>query len=298
MTVKPRSIAFHLGAHKTATSHLQRCLKKASEALAADGVQYHGPEKFRSETGTIPALFGFRQGRSAGDDRPDPQAQLAALSQGADRLVLSEENFIGVLNSPRGLAIRRRYKAAGERLSALSTAIGQDVDVFLGIRRPTGFINSAYGQMLLGGQVRPLGIFLRRNPMSSVDWLDVVTRIRQARGVGQVTVWRYEDYAALFPQIVTGLVGAVPSRHVQWVERSVNPGLSAAAVAEILHRAAHDDVGNIGFMVRKMLPVQSGYPPFDGFTEEEHARGDAAYATQVAAITALDGVTLLRPPAT
>lgn len=296
MTPKPLTIAFHVGVHKTATSHLQRCLKKAAAALAADGVQYHGPESFRSDTGTIPARFGFRKGQPA-NAVPDPQAALEALSQGADRLVLSEENFIGVLNSPRGRAVRRRYKVAGERLTAFATAISRDVDVFIAIRRPTGFINSAYGQMLMSGQILPLNVFLRRNPPGSVDWVDVVGRIRAARGVGRVTVWRYEDYAVLFPQIVAGLVGADKAHHVQMVERSINPGLSAAAVAEVLHRSVHGDIDRIGFLARKLLPVQAGYPPFDGYTADEHARSDAAYAAQIAAISAMDDVTFLRPTA-
>jgi hypothetical protein len=292
MTNRPLSIAFHVGAHKTATSHLQRCLKKASDPLAAAGVRYRGPEAFRSEDGTIPARFGFRKGVEA---NIDPREQLEILREGADRLVLSEENFIGVLNSPRGLGVRKRYKVAGERLSAFSTAVGQDLDVFMAVRRPTAYLNSAYGQMLMGGQVRPLGVYLRRNPISSVDWLDVVSRIRAAKGVGRVVVWRYEDYATLFSRIVAGLVGDDAAPHVQFVDRSINSGLSAAAVAEVLHRAAHDPIDNHGFVARKMLPVQAGYPPFDGYTADEHARSDVTYAAQIAAIAALDGVTFLRP---
>ena len=295
MTAKPVQIAFHVGVHKTATSHLQRCLKKASGTLAENGVRYYGPEAFRDPAETIPAYFGFRKGLDNAPDRPDPLERLATLRQGAERLVLSEENFIGALNSPRGLAVKRRYKPAEARLTAFSKAIGQRIDIFMAVRRPTSFINSAYGQMLLGGQVRDLGLYLRRNPLSSVDWFDLVKRIRGAKGVGRLTVWRYEDYAALFPQIVSGLVGDELAPHVQPVDRKINSGLSAAAVAEVLHRSQHDPIEKHGVLARKMLSVQAGYPPFDAYSAEEHDRSDAVYASQIAAISKIKGVTLLRP---
>jgi hypothetical protein len=43
------------------------------------------------------------------------------------------------------------------------------------------------------------------------------------------------------------------------------------------------------------LPVEDGFPPFDGFTAAEHAAADAAYVAQVTAIGAIRGVTLLDP---
>lgn len=297
MTAKPFSIAMHVGVHKTATSHLQRCLNKVAEPLAADGVRYRGPAYFRNADATIAARFGFAKNQDISAPTPDTAEALAVLRAGADRLVISEENFMGVLNAPRDFSRRQRYEAAAGRLNALSDATGHKLDVFLGVRRPTDFINSVYGQLLFGGQIRPIGAYLRQNPLQSVDWLDLVRRVRGARGVGQVTVWRYEDYAALFDRIVAGLVGPEHAHHVQFVARNVNPGLSATAVAEVLHRHAcgQDLPKNFGAIARTILPLEAGFPRFDAYTPDEHARGDAVYAAQIDAIDALDGVTLLRP---
>jgi len=297
MSSQPLTVAFHIGVHKTATSHLQRSLKRASEPLATRGVRYYGPDYFRLPGRTLQSLFGFRPGLPDGGAHRSPSEQLARMRKDGHRLVLSEENFIGSLNQPHGRAMKHRYKAADARLEALASAMGREIDVYMAIRRPTGFINSAYCQMLLGGRVQPVAMFQRRNPLSSVDWVDLITRLRAARGVGALCVWCYEDYGVLFPRIISGLVGEDNAPLVTPRPRLVNRGLSAPAVAQVL--AQPDDVSdiNIARLARGELPVEDGHPPFDGFTPPEHAIGDAIYARQITAIGQMSGVTLLRPDA-
>ena len=298
MTATPLSVAFHIGAHKTATTHLQRSLRHAADQLAAQGVQYYGPDTLRLPGRSLQSLFGLKH--QAPDDavkRPAAE-QVARLRKDGHRLVLSEENFIGALNTPNGRKMKRRYKAADARLSGLSDAIGQKIDVHLAVRRPTAFLNSAYCQMLLGGRVQPLKTYLKSHGIGTVDWVDLVSRLRAAPGVGDVTVWRYEDYSALFPQIVAGLVGQEAASLVTPRRRRINQGLSAPAVAQVLEQAGAGADENSARAARKALPVEDGHAPFDGFSEKEHATGDAAYARQIAAIAKMDGVTLLRPEPT
>ena len=298
MTAAPLTVAFHIGVHKTATSHLQRSLNRAASVLAAEGVQYYGPDHFRLPGQSLPARFGFPRQKPLVPAEPAPHAQMAQLRKDGHRVVLSEENYIGFLNNPRGSGVTKRYPDAGPRLTELATAIEQDIDICIAIRRPTAFVNSAYCQMLLGGRVMRPGLFQKRNPLRSVDWLDLVMRLRATKGVGRLTVWKYEDYAAVFPQIAAHLVGQDHAARVIPAGRHVNVGLSAAAVAEVLQRSADGPVEKIGFSARKLLPVSEDFPPFDGFEPEEHELGDAAYSAQLAGIAQLEGVTLLMPDQT
>ena len=295
MIATPTSVAFHIGVHKTATTHLQRCLRRAAHDLAANDVRYYGPDTLRLPGRSLQALFGLKH--DAGDSGVKRAAaeQMALLCGNAHRLVLSEENFIGPLNQPQGRTMKRRYKAADARLSALAEAIGQTIDVHLAVRRPTAFINSAYCQMLLGGRVQPIQTYQSRNGLGSVDWVDLVSRLRAARGIGRVTVWRYEEYGDVFAQIITGLVGQEAAPLVAPRPRHINRGLSAAAVAQVLAQAQSGVVEDSAKMARKALPIEDGHAPFDGFSHQEHAIGDAAYGRQIAAIAQMDGVTLLRP---
>jgi hypothetical protein len=295
MTTEVATIAFHIGAHKTATSHLQRCLTKASEDLAQQGVRYYGPQYFRQRRHAIQGLFGLRPPANPKLIRRSPTDQLAIMRKDGHRLVFSEENFIGPLNDPQGQPVVGRYVAAGERLTSLAQALDQDLDIFVSVRRPTAYLNSAYCQMLLGGLVCSSDAYQANNPLSSINWADLIAQVRAAKGVGRVVVWRYEDYAQLFPDILADLVGAAQAPLVPWVTRNVNTGLSQAAVAQVLAHPADEDAAQVGYAARGARPVEAGFTAFDGYSAAEHAAGDAVYATQLAAIAAMDGVTLLQP---
>ncbi len=282
------SVAFHIGAHKTATSHLQRSIGAEADALAAQGVHWFGPRYLRKWDQTIPALLRLSEGQA-------PPDRLGSLLQTAQRVVLSEENHIGVLNDPRRKPVTCRYPKAAQRIGAVAQGLGRDVDVFLAIRQPTRFVNAAYCQQLMGGKVMPMAQYRRINPLQSVDWADLVARLRAVSGVGRLVVWCYEDYATHFNAICAGLLGPAAAALVRPIAHHIHRSLSAAAVAEILHRHALGGSGDLGVGLRGLLPVEDGYPPFDGFTRAEHAAGDASYRAQIAAIGAMPGVTLLDP---
>jgi hypothetical protein len=297
MSATTATIAFHVGAHKTATSHLQRCLTKASESLAEHGVRYYGPQYFRQRRHAIHGLFGLRPSANSKVTRRSPTDQLAIMRKDGQRLVFSEENFIGPLNDPQGQLMTQRYPEAGARLASLAQALDQDIDVFICIRRPTAYLNSAYCQMLLSGLIHPFDVYKANNPLNSIDWAGLVGQVRAAKGGGRVVVWRYSDYKALFPIIVAELVGSAQAPLVPWVTRNINTGLSHAAVAQVLAHCADQDTAQLGYTARGALPVEDGHPAFDGYSVAEHAAGDAVFARQIAAIGAMDGVTLLQPSA-
>jgi hypothetical protein len=174
-------------------------------------------------------------------------------------------------------------------------ALGRDVDVFMAIRQPTSFLNAAYCQQLMGSGVMSMTEYRRINPPDSVDWSGLVARLRAAPGVGRLVVWCHEDYAAHFRTICAELLGPAAAGVVEPIDRYIHRSLSAAGVAEVLHRHALGEKGDLGSAARRLLPVEDGYPSFDGFTSAEHSACDTAYHSQIAAIRAMPGVTLLDP---
>ncbi|MEO1641645.1 MAG: hypothetical protein AAFU41_20640 [Pseudomonadota bacterium] len=293
MPDRPDSIIFHIGVHKTATSHLQRCLQRARDPLAAAGVAYRGPADLRLPGQSLPARFGFGKHTQKGIA---PVQALAAMAEGAQRLVLSEENFIGpLLRRPRD-AETPRYADAGARLAQLAAALGQEVDVCMAIRHPLGFLTAAYSQSLIAGQIMPPQRFQRLNSASAVRWVDLADAVRQAAGVRSVTLWRYEDYQPLFPQIMTALVGPAAS-HVAYVDRYIHRGLSEAAVAAVLHRNKADGLNLTGQAARELHPVSDQHPAFSGYDADALAMADQGYAATCDRIAAMQGITFLRPGA-
>lgn len=289
------SVAFHVGAHKTATTHLQWSLQRASFRLANAGVQYYGPDHFRLPRRSLNRLFGLRHG-TAITPRRAAADQLALMRKGAHRLVLSEENFIGVLNNPRRKAVRQHYPEAADRIAALAAALqAPHFALCIGIRHPAGYLNSGYGQQLLGGRIMSMEQYLRRHPLENVDWLSLVERLRDARGVSHVTVWRYEDYGPLFPRICGALVGEDAAPLVRPYKRPTHVGLSARAVAAVHAQFDGTNAQGLAQKYRTAFPTGDEYPGFDGFDKAAHAAVSAAYDAQCAAIAGLSGVTFLTP---
>lgn len=285
------SIAFHIGAHKTATSHLQRSLLMASDDLINAGVRYYGPEHFRLPGRTISALFGMRSRAGGGRSKRSPQDQLGLMRKGASRLVFSEENFIGTLAHPQRSDIEFGYPRADMKIAQLSQALGRPLDLFLSLRKPTALINSVYSQLLRGNKVMPFAEYKAMVPMARGDWADLVARLRATSGVGKLVVWAYEDYNDVFEDICVAMVG----QKVSPIERNVNPRLSAQAVAQTLARYDAGERGDIAKDAGNAFPVEQGYDRFDGFSESEHDFTDMTYRAQIAAIADMAGVTLLKP---
>ena len=290
-TIKPQpQIALHIGAHKTATTHLQRSVQAHRAALRGQGVAYFGPLQLR---GDKPSL-GQRLSLFEQSGKGDPKGALAGMLRRATRLVVSEENFTGGLQPLRGQISTPLYPGAESRLTALAAAIAPDgIDVFLGVRHPARFLTSVYGQMLLGGARLSVADFRAANPPFSVDWADYVKRLMQTPGVKSVTVWRYEDYGPLFTQIVDAMIG--PNTGVTPLPDIMHRGLSVAAVKQIQDAFARAEDGEVAVRARKAYPVGPENPAFAVYGRITSAVSGLRYARQVRQIAAVPGVTFLRP---
>ena len=291
MSDRPTEIVLHLGAHKTATTHLQRSIRRRVKALSAAGVHFHGPQQLRGPGLSLPERFGLSLPGAGRPHRGDPARALADLVPGGGRLVLSEENFAGHLQGRLGRVPTPLYPKAATRCGALSRAAGVgSVTVALALRNPSDFLTSAYSQLLIGGRRVPPTDFMARNPLMGIDWADLVARLAARPEVREVIVWRYEDYAPLFRTICTALLGPAGEVVVPMAGR-VHRGLSRGAVAALLAGGGPDrDVAAI----RDAHPIGPGNPALEVFSAEDHELSQEFYADQTARIAALPCVTLLR----
>jgi len=279
-------IALHIGAHRTATTHLQRSMFAHVDRLRDAGVRFFGPPHFRGGE-SIAERFGLN-GESV-----DADVVIDEMAGPAERVVFSEENFIGTLQNRKGQVPMPLYPLAAERIAALSAKIAQNgIDIFLGIRNPAHFLTSAYCQALMGGHHVGLSDVKEENALAGVDWAELTHRISATDGVRSLTVWRYEDYGVLFDQIVARMLHK--DVQIPPIEKVVHRGLSADAVAEIQFRYAAGKGRKAAARARERFPVGPDHPPFDAFLPEEHAAAREQYDAQLAQIAANDDVTLLQ----
>ena len=290
----PRSAAIHIGAHKTATTHLQRSFAMQQEALIGAGVRYYGPETLRRPKQSLGDVFGLEGFKKTHPTR-SPEVQTDFMFKDGHRLVLSDENFIGVLHNKQGNMLSPLYPKAETRVQALSEALNVGpIDVMIGIRNPATFLVSAYGQALLGGQIISFEDYIAKNTLQQVYWPGLVARMRRIPSVGRIVVWQFEEYRWRFHKICAALMGAEVKMRIVPLPNKVHRGLSAAAVAHVLAQMEAVDANVLGDQARKAFPLGPENPVFAPFSPAEVAAATADYDRQIADIERIVGVTVLR----
>ena len=89
-----RSVAIHIGAHKTATTHMQQSLEASEDRLAAQGVRFYGPKALRKENQSLIDVFNLQVDHHTPKPTRSKAEQLEHMLGDGHRLVLSNENFI------------------------------------------------------------------------------------------------------------------------------------------------------------------------------------------------------------
>ena len=266
-----REWRIHLGAHKTATTHLQDTLFAHRDQMAGQGVdyvprekfgplqrRYSNPERWRKRLWSPPLAYLFRR-------------QVDALRTGPETVLLSDEDLLGYsddLLSPVLYPVLR-----GEHIiRALSQTA--PLKLFLGIRAYDKILPSAYAQILKSHAPQPewrarVAPDVMNAPPS---WLVLIERLLAAFPGASLRVWRQEDYRAHWQEILTCLagrdVGAFPD--LAPPSRTASPSLEAIEEAERLGDSL--PFAERRAQVRRLYedmpagPDRAPYRPYDGET--------------------------------
>jgi hypothetical protein len=239
-TVPVRQWRIHLGAHKTATTHLQETLTAVRGELALRGIDFIPNPLVRQQKlartlwrrrpiARLP-IVGPAHMRDAIETAVEP------LRIGPDVVVLSEENIVGV---PEQILAVPFYPQAAQSVARLaSLASRAEVTFFLSIRSYDTLLPSAYAEALKHAPPPPGGFGAARARLLAEppSWFDLVARIRDAAPEVPLRIWRQEDYRAnakAIMEAVCGCVlGALPEISDPAWTRS--PSASAIAAAEAL----------------------------------------------------------------
>lgn len=198
----------HLGAHKTATTHLQETLTAMRPALAARGLDYvPNPllreRRFswalwrRDRLARVPILGPARM-------REKIEATVEPLRLGPETVVLSEENILGV---PHQILQVPFYPQAALSIARLATLGARaEVTFFLSIRGYDRLLPSAYAEALKF-RAMPGGFEAARLLARPPSWLDLVRQIRAAAPGIPLRIWRQEDYRENAQAIMTEVCG-------------------------------------------------------------------------------------------
>lgn len=290
-------LTLHLGAHKTATSHLQKALRLANAQLRDAGMFYAGPDNLRETalpltralygTGNVPAL------------RRRARRRMDGIFEIFPEVLLSDENFIG--GTRRGKLFGRAgrvYPEAEQRLAELMAMLRfRPATAVLSVRDPVDFNVSAFALQLTFGLEIDLAGYLDGRPAWALDWTDLATRILRTRGIERLIVWRYEDYPRLYPVILKRLLPYAALPHVT-NPAPANVSLSQPGYDWFVENAMGNteiDLRVLSRRARERFPRSAGHPGLRLVSDDDHARSAQLYAQDVARLRDLPGVEFLDP---
>lgn len=276
----------HVGAHKTASTHLQAILRRNGARLEAAGARVILPDEARMLTTQLRRPLGAPLRALAARRR------LAELLRGADRALASDQDAMGRCDEM--IARAALYPAARARLRLWRRAAkGRETTVWLSIRAYAPFLSGVHAQALTGRQAAPLPPHVRaRLAALPRRWPDVVGDIRAVLPEARLIVWDCAGYAALRPRILAEMTGGVGLEPVNRRPMATPSGAAMAAIfaapAALLTREALDAAG-------QARPIGPGAPRYDPWSETERAAMDAAWAEDRERVAALPGVEMLEP---
>jgi hypothetical protein len=288
-----RQWRIHIGAHKTATTHLQETLAAVRGGLAVRGVDF---------VPTLSVLRAQRFAEALGQRRPlarlpilGPahmcdaiEATLTPVRIGPEVVVLSEENALGL---PRHVLTRGFYPEAAQRIGRLaSLGLRAELRLFLSIRSPDRLLPSAYAEALKFAPPPPGGFAAIRERLLAAppSWFDLVARLRAAAPEVPLRVWRQEDYRANDKAIMEILCGRPlgPLPDLPDPARTRSPSAAAITGAEALPAdlSADERLARVREIYAVVEPGGARFQPFDA---AERKRLRAGYEADLERISRL-----------
>lgn len=290
------AVSLHLGAHKTASTHLQKSIENNSKLLARNSIRYFGPKYLRHKDHAFLDLFGLRSEGATTGNRSGAD-QIEWLAGDANQIVLSEENILGPVFNKLNPGVL--YPQADLKIERFVEAISpHPVTIFLAIREPASWIASLYSQRVIGGEFRSFEDFVGENQPDRLKWSNLLGRLANIPGERRIFVWRKEDYPEVAAPVLRRMIGWRLGPLIERVDGRVNPGLSAAAIAQLVEWGKEGREGNVkdwAKEVRNTLEASDVRAVFDPWSTDVKTQSAFVYAQDIDRIEALDQVELLKP---
>lgn len=284
----PAQWRFHVGAHKTATTHLQAVLERLAPDLAAQGVaalpmaETRPIGRFRLRAGPPHSRLRDKVRR-----RFKHAKHLRRLAQGADIAVMSEEDVLGWSQDQ----LENRFYPDLSGLDVLPMVSGRaPLHVYVSLRSYDTLLPSAFFESY---KVFPdAGARLKHGVASALNgtsnWVVLMDRIAKRLPSAKLHFWRQEDYAVAPKPIIDAFVGvdigAVPDIPRPTQTKSPNANALEAVAALDPNLEMRDRIAKVE-AIYASNPREAGPKPAL-LTPEDITKLQEAYARDIKVLQA------------
>jgi len=266
-------VVVHVGAHKTATSLVQKFLRDEPQQAIPRGLRYIS----RAETNE---LIGWGDKVVAAPSLLRTRIGEECCTTGARYVFVSHENTLGepfVAGQP-GL-----YSDAARCVKGLAKALrGFDARIVLSIRPQAEFLESYYLQSIHEGGHLTFNEWLAGIDVDSISWLPVVEAITSAIGVDRLVIVDFRDLRLGQDAFLRGFFErAMPGLEIDPHYDTVrNPSISAKGLQMALAMNQHLADAHERKAARKFLQQHFSNRKYDRpvlLSDEQRARLSARY---------------------
>ncbi|MBL0370979.1 hypothetical protein JJB09_02965 [Rhizobium sp. KVB221] len=273
----PRTV-LHIGAHKTATTYMQKKLAVNVDALAARGIRYDPLDSFRKNVSC------YLQDK----DRANAKfiAELKSDIKTQDVLI-SEENIPGM---PSDLVKSGVYYAGAKgRMRKFAKLLDIDTpEIFVGLREYSSLIVSMYSEYLRHREFFHFSEYHALYKKSKFTWMGLISDVVEVFPNARICVWDFSKFRTIEPEVFKAMLGQDASFLVA-PEGPVRESFSEKALqvfetlSEILTH--HELKGLIG-PISRALPKGDTYKAFSPLPADVIAEMKVAYERDLRAIAA------------
>jgi len=268
------TIALHLGVHKTATTYLQSRLNNSTEVLSENGIAY------------IPLGQLRRSVTSKLDDNHFASKEMLDAIRpymDCERLILSDENFIGGTFKPKTNLI---YESATRRIKKLLFLLGGfQIEIFITLRSYPEYFVSRYTESLRHFRFFSFEQYYKSIDFELVTWMDVVENIKKA-GAKDITI---SDFGDIFADEKDYFYSLLKKENIVLNAADDNPTIRRSKIS----KEAYDVVKYYGnkyskSSIKKLMnlldntPQNSPITEFMPFTEKQIKAFAERYANELA----------------
>jgi len=193
------TIKLYIGAHKTATTHIQSVLEHNHKNLEQHNIKLSTPNELRKSW--LPNFLNLCHKKDL-SHMEDLKKELPTKGI----WILSDENFTG---TPYDFKIHKgMYPNVGQRLKCLKELFpNAKIELYFSIRSYETFYRSTYLEVVRNRGYIPFQEYYNEEQFKHNSWVDVIEMFTSVIPEENITLWRYEDIKTLMPTIINNITG-------------------------------------------------------------------------------------------
>jgi hypothetical protein len=278
-------LRFHIGAHKTATTHFQDTLNANRTKLENNGWLYLSRRFVRQSSLISKVHHNFWQVTKSWQRQLSLGEILQLPEEQPKKLLLSEEDSIGMSrNLLKGL-----YPRAKERLLPWAAAANPEkVSIYISIRSQADVLGSAYSQALRDGAVlrsfeEYRSYWIDRKP----SWSHLVKTAKALFPSSRITVWTFDKYVENSSEIIK-LFCDLPAPDVDETISTETNRLSVGVIRKIEALDGSIARADRRQMIRDYISMDNSGERFDPLTGQEKKSLGEQYEKDLSEISRMD----------